>query len=300
MRVKIVCAYDGTDFHGWAAQPGLRTVQGVMEDGLALVLGLRRPGQPVVDAPHLVVAGRTDAGVHARQQICHVDIDDGLLGRLTGSGHDLAPCEGLRRRLGSVLPDDIVLKAVEPAPAGFDARFSALERTYVYRVCDDRRFLDPLTRRFVLFTRHPLDLDRLQDCAARIPGLRDFGSFALPNPGGTTIREVKKAFWTRRPVVTGADGQVEPLSGLLEFTIVADAFARSMVRSLVGAQIAVGQGGRSVDWFAKKLAVPRRESATGPIAAKGLCLEHIAYPADAQLAARAERIRARRTLSDGQ
>lgn len=309
MRVKLTLAYDGTDFHGWARQPGMRTVQETIEEGLALILGLRRstadqqptPGlrRCMADpqaAPRLVVAGRTDAGVHAREQICHVDIPDALLARLTGSRGDLTPCEGLRRRLGSVLPDDIVLKSVEPAPAGFDARFSALERTYIYRVCDDDRFLDPLTRRFVLPIRHHLDADRMQECAGMIPGLRDFGSFALPNPGGTTIREVKKASWKRGPVVRGPEGQVEPLSGLLEFTIVADAFARSMVRSLVGAQILVGLGKRDLDWFRGKLAVPEREGGTGPIAARGLCLEHIAYPPDDQLGERAEHIRARRTL----
>ncbi len=314
MRVKLTLAYDGTDFHGWARQPGMRTVQETVEDGLALILGLLRglrrstadqqpiPGPPrsmgdPQTAPRLVVAGRTDAGVHAREQICHVDIPDALLARLTGSRGDLTPCEGLRRRLGSVLPDDIVLKSAEPAPAGFDARFSALERTYVYRVCDDDRFLDPLTRRFVLPLRYHLNEDRMQECAGMIPGLRDFGSFALPNPGGTTIREVKKASWARRPVVRGSEGQIEPLSGLLEFTIVADAFARSMVRSLVGAQILVGLGRRDTGWFKGKLAVPQREGGTGPIAAKGLCLEHIAYPPDDQLGERAERIRARRTLS---
>lgn len=296
MRIKLDLAYDGTDFHGWAAQPGLRTVQGVIEEGLALILGLRRPGKPRRPGPKLVVAGRTDAGVHAREQICHVDIPDPLLNRLRGSRNDLPPCEGLRRRLGSVLPNDIVIRDASPAPEGFDARFAALDRTYVYRVCDNRQALDPLTRRFVLFVPTPLDDKSLAACAALIPGLRDFGSFALPNPGGTTIRKVKKAFWKRRPTARGPEGQIEPLSGILEFTIVADAFARSMVRSLVGAQILVGEGKRDVKWFAHKLAVPSRESATGPIAAKGLCLEHVAYPTGKELGLRAERIRARRTL----
>lgn len=296
MRLELHCGYDGTDFHGWARQPGLRTVQGVIEEKLALVLGLRRPGHPDEPAPALVVAGRTDAGVHAREQICHVDIDDHFLQRFRGSCGDLDPCEGLRRRLGSLMPDDIVLTSIHPAPTGFDARFSALERTYVYRVCDNEQFHDPLTRRFVLFTRHHLDDERLAACAERIAGLRDFGSFAIPNPGGTTIREVKKAFWTRRPVVRKAEGQVEPFSGILEFTIVADAFARSMVRSLVGAQISVGEGKKSVEWFESKLENPHRESDTGPIAAKGLCLEHIVYPVVEELGERANRIRARRTL----
>ena len=133
--------------------------------------------------------------------------------------------------------------------------------------------------------------------------MHDFGSFAIANPGGTTIREVKTAYWQRvptRPLLGPGMGEryhtpaVE--SGLLCFTIVADAFARNMVRSLVGACVQVGMGKRDVDWFAGKMRVPLREGSTGPIAPQGLTLEHIAYPADDELAARAERIRAKRTL----
>ncbi len=152
-------------------------------------------------------------------------------------------------------------------------------------------------------TDRELDIAQMNAAAALTLGLHDFGSFAIANPGGTTIREVKTAYWQRvptRPLLGPGMGEryhtpaVE--SGLLCFTIVADAFARNMVRSLVGACVQVGMGKRDVDWFAGKMRVPLREGSTGPIAPQGLTLEHIAYPADDELAARAERIRAKRTL----
>ena len=145
----------------------------------------------------------------------------------------------------------------------------------------------------------------MNEAAAMTIGLHDFGSFATPNPGGTTIREVKTAYWCRVPQRTLIDDgmtmgeryrtpTVE--SGLVCFVIVADAFARNMVRSLVNGCVQVGIGKRSLDWFAGKMAAPLREGSTGPIAPQGLTLEHIEYPADDQLAVRAEAIRAKRTL----
>ena len=218
-----------------------------------------------------------------------------------------------------MVPDDIAIHAVSVAPEGFDARFSALERTYVYRICDEARPVDPRMRGFVLPLDDRLDLDAMNAAAAMTIGLHDFGSFATPNPGGTTIREVKQAHWSRIPVsplVPGASGGVGAAddathgrqgtsggytvpaaeSGLVCFTIVADAFARNMVRSLVNACVKVGQGRKDLDWFAGKMATPLREGSTGPIAPQGLTLEHVAYPPDDQLAARAEAIRAKRTL----
>ena len=135
-------------------------------------------------------------------------------------------------------------------------------------------------------------------------GLHDFGSFATPNPGGTTIREVKRAHWDRIPDAPLVSGDSDPAgyrvsvleSGLVCFTIVADAFAHNMVRSLVNACVQVGRGRKSLDWFAQKMAEPIREGSTGPIDARGLTLEHVSYPPDDELAARAEAIRAKRTL----
>lgn len=292
MRLKIQLAYDGTQFHGWAKQPDLRTVQGVIEGSIAKVLRIHEDD----GCPRLVVAGRTDTGVHARHQVCHLDLAQEVLARAVGnlSGVDLPGA--LEHRLRHVLPPDISIYSVEEAPEGFDARFSALERTYVFRICDDWHHLDPRTRNYVLPVKSQLNESALQRTAQMISGLKDFGSFAIPNPGGTTIRDVKCAQWERRSADPGSFGAVEPGAGTLEFTIVADAFARNMVRSLVGAQVQVGLGKKSVEWFAQKLATPLREGSTGPIAPQGLTLEHVAYPDDSELGARAQAIRAKRTL----
>ncbi|MBW3092670.1 tRNA pseudouridine(38-40) synthase TruA [Bifidobacterium sp. 82T10] len=307
MRLRIDLAYDGGGFYGWAKQPALRTVQGEIEAALHRILRVPDdPSSPEAQAEplRLVVAGRTDTGVHASHQVCHVDVSPETLARAVGH-MDVTPTVALMRRLQRLLPADIAVRSVAPAPDGFDARFSALERTYVYRIADRGSEVDPRTRGFVLHIDDDLDLDAMNAAAAMTIGLHDFGSFATPNPGGTTIREVKTAYWRRvpaRPLVDEADAMGERYrtpaveSGLLCFTIVADAFARNMVRSLVGGCVQVGCGKRSLDWFAGKMATPLREGSTGPIAPQGLTLERIAYPADDQLAARAEAIRAKRTL----
>lgn len=287
MRLRIDCAYDGTDFHGWARQPGLRTVQGELETDIARILHLGAADAPV----SLVVAGRTDAGVHARGQVCHCDVEPDILARAVGH-LDLPPVQAFEHRLRFIVPGDIAIHAVSIAPDGFDARFSACQRTYVYRIADRFPQLNPLIRLAAWRCDQSLDCAALDECAALVPGLRDFGSFAIPNPGGTTIREVKSAFWQR----VEAPGSLD--NGLLTFTITADAFARSMVRSLVGAQIEVGRGRRSVEWFARKLAHPARDGATGPIDPRGLSLERVVYPPEAELASRAAAIRAKRTLDD--
>ena len=305
VRLRLDLAYDGGAFYGWARQPTLRTVQGELEQALHTIL--RVPADDPDEPLRLTVAGRTDTGVHALHQVCHLDVGEATLDRCVGHMGVPAP-EALFRRLSRMVPDDIAIHAVSVAPEGFDARFSALERTYVYRICDDARPVDPRMRGFVLALDDRLDLDAMNAAAAMTIGLHDFGSFATPNPGGTTIREVKRAHWSRIPVsplVPGASGGAGTAggytvpaaeSGLVCFTIVADAFARNMVRSLVNACVKVGQGRKDLDWFAEKMATPLREGSTGPIAPQGLTLEHVAYPAADQLAARAEAIRAKRTL----
>ena len=323
IRLRFDFGYDGTDFFGWAKQPDLRTVQGEFESALSKILRYA----PNELGPRLTVAGRTDTGVHALHQVCHADIDEDRLAQCVGH-MQVNPIEALQRRLSRMLPTDIALHAVSVAPDGFDARFSALQRTYVYRVSDASCLTDPRMRHFVLHVADQLDLEAMNQAVASTVGLHDFGSFATPNPGGTTIREVKSAHWDRVPtsalldgssaaasgsvdakVVGVAAGSVTTAaatanaytvpsceSGLLCFTIVADAFARNMVRSLVGASLRVGQGKRSVDWFLGKMETPAREGESGPCPPQGLTLEHIAYPPDDQLAARAESIRAVRTL----
>ncbi|MDO5630136.1 MAG: tRNA pseudouridine(38-40) synthase TruA, partial [Mobilicoccus sp.] len=157
MRVRLDFAYDGSDFSGWAAQPGLRTVEGELARALGTVLRS--------EAPSLTVAGRTDAGVHARGAVCHVDVDDDAWARLPGRS-DLAPDQAAVRRLGGVLPADVVVRSARVVPAEFDARFSALSRRYSYRLCDAPERLDPLRRRDTVSVRRPLDVDAMNAAAA--------------------------------------------------------------------------------------------------------------------------------------
>lgn len=243
-------------------------MQGVVEEALGHVLRLPAP-------PRLVVAGRTDAGVHARGQVAHLDLPDGAW-----------PAEPstLIRRLRGALPPDVRVSAAAPAPAGFDARFSALARCYVYRVADAPAGVDPLRRREVLDHRRPLDLDRLAAASAALVGLHDFAAFcrarAAPAGGATTVRRLLVLRWQRE-----ADGVVAA-------TVTADAFCHSMVRSLVGALLPVGDGRRGVDWPAAVLAARQRTPAVHLVAARGLTLEAVHYPPDEQLADRAAQTRA--------
>ena len=297
MRIRLDFAYDGSDFYGWAKQPTLRTVQGELESALHKVL--RVPEGDESEPLRLTVAGRTDTGVHAAHQVCHLDVSESVLENCIGH-MSCDSLSALEYRLRHVLPADIAIHKVSEAPEGFDARFSALERTYVYRIIDNSgfAFVDPRMRGFVLKIDYALDVDAMNQAAKMMVGLHDFGSFARPNPGGTTIREVKKAYWERIGQCT-SERRVPPLEqGLLEFTIVADAFAHNMVRSLVNASVQIGMGKRTLDWFDEKIHNPIREGSTGPIAPHGLTLENVAYPPDDELGVRADAIRARRELSE--
>lgn len=277
VRVRIDLAYEGTAFCGWAVQPGLRSVQGLVEQALGQVL--RCP------APRVVVAGRTDAGVHARGQVVHVDVPRAGWLRLPGHANR-TPAEALPRRLTGVLArlgaQDISVLGAEPAPAGFDARFSALWRRYVYRVADSARSADVLTRRYVYRHRTELDAAAMDRAAAGLIGLHDFAAFCKPRPGATTIRTLHRFGWAR-----AADGT-------LAATVVADAFCHSMVRALVGACLVVGEGRRGPEWPAAVLARGERDPLAALAPACGLTLEEVGYPADSELAARGELTRALR------
>ncbi len=278
VRARLDLSYDGTDFSGWATQPGLRTVQGELEGALARIVRQEH-------APRVTVAGRTDAGVHARGQVAHVDIDADVWDRLPGRAQR-TPAEGLLSRLTGVLPDDVVVRSVSIAPDGFDARFSATERRYAYRVTDV--VPDVLLRRHVLATTRPLDVDALNAASSTLMGLRDFAPFCKAREGATSIRELKELSWTR--MQHGQD------AGLVVAVVRADAFCHSMVRSLVGALLPVGEGRRDLDWFAKVASSTERSSAVAVAPAHGLTLEAVEYPADAELGARADATRGRRTL----
>lgn len=280
-RIRLDLSYDGTDFAGWARQPGLRTVQGTLEQALGTVL--RR------DAPRITVAGRTDAGVHARGQVAHVDLDDEAWRDVTGRS-DRAPGVALVARLTGVLPRDVVVHRTGVAPAGFDARFSALRRRYAYRIADDAALRDPLRRAHVLWHPRPLEATAMHDAARALVGHHDFAAFCKPREGATTVRTLEVLDWDRP-----AHG---PDAGLVVAAVQADAFCHSMVRALVGASIAVGEGRRPVDWPAALLAGRRRDAGGAVVPAHGLTLEEVTYPPDDELDARARQTRAVRVALD--
>lgn len=286
MRLRVDLAYDGGRYAGWARQPGLRTVQGVLEDGLATVLR----SAPRGDAPpRVTVAGRTDAGVHARGQVAHVDVVADALDAARGRS-DRTDVEVLTTRLAGVLPGDLVVHAVTRAPEGFDARFSALRRRYAYRVCDSAATRDPLRRGWVLWHRRALDVDAMDAAARALVGRHDFAAYCKPRPGATTIRTLEEFGWSR------PDGGAD--AGLVVAHVQADAFCHSMVRALVGASLAVGEGRRPAPWPRELLDARRREGGATVVAAHGLTLEEVGYPSDDELARRAEQTRARRSADD--
>ncbi|WP_432929730.1 tRNA pseudouridine(38-40) synthase TruA [Microbispora sp. CA-135349] len=291
LRLRLDLGYDGTDFSGWARQPGRRTVQGEIEDALGRILRLDAP-------PPLTVAGRTDAGVHARGQVAHVDLPIAALAAAS-SGRAAVPADpedtweergaerlaALTRRLAGVLPLDVRIHTVSVAPEGFDARFSALSRRYGYRVGDGPGGVDPLRRREVLWYARPLDVGLLNAAAARLLGEHDFAAFCRRREGATTIRELQRLDWVR-----GEDG-------ILLATVVADAFCHSMVRALVGALLSVGEGRRPAEWPAEVLARAVRDSGVHVAPAHGLTLEEVRYPEPEELARRAAATRRVRTLN---
>ncbi|MFW2512980.1 tRNA pseudouridine(38-40) synthase TruA [Demequina sp. SO4-13] len=287
VRVRLDLSYDGTEFAGWAVQPGLRTVQGEVEQALSRILR-DDEGSPV--AVRTTVAGRTDAGVHARGQVAHIDVPVSSWSRMPGRT-PRTPEQGFRDRLDGVLSDDIAIRHAAVAPEGFDARFAATERRYAYRVCDDVQLRDPLTRRFVTWHERALDVDELNAASATLIGLRDFAPFCRARDGATTIRDLTELSWQRAH--EGAD------AGLVVATVRADAFCHSMVRSLVGALLAVGEGRRDLSWLARAAATTGRSGAVKVAAARGLTLEKVTYPADEHLASRAEVTRARRQAEVG-
>lgn len=275
MRLRIDFAYDGTEFSGWAAQPGRRTVEGELTNAIetvARVSGLK-----------LTVAGRTDAGVHARGGVCHVDLDDDVASTLPGRS-TRTPAQALLTRLNGVLPGDIVCRGVDDVSGDFDARFSATKRRYSYRLLDQPERLDPLRRYDTVVVKRPLDVDAMNAAAGSLVGLNDFAAFCKKREGATTIRTLLNYSWHR-----DADGVVV---GRIE----ADAFCHSMVRALVGAVVPVGEGRRPSDWPRQVMTAAVRDPGVVVMPAHGLCLEEVSYPEPHKWATRAEASRATREL----
>jgi tRNA pseudouridine38-40 synthase len=278
VRLRLDLAYDGTDFHGWATQPGLRTVQGLLEAALAQVLR--------VEAAPVTCAGRTDTGVHARGQVVHVDVAPDVLAASAGRSAD-PPTEALLRRLNGVLPADVRVRGLREVPEAFDARFSAVWRRYAYRIADHPALADPLVRRAVLARPRRLDLDAMNAAASGLIGEHDFAAFCKRREGATTVRTLLDLSW-------GRDAE-----GLAVATVRADAFCHHMVRALVGALVAVGEGRRPPSWAAEVLAAGVRDAAVTVVPAHGLTLEEVGYPDDAGLAAQATAARRVRVAPHG-
>ncbi|MGP3927337.1 tRNA pseudouridine(38-40) synthase TruA [Streptomyces sp. 8N616] len=271
VRVRLDLAYDGKDFSGWARQRERRTVQSELESALQTVMRLPEPVE-------LTVAGRTDAGVHARAQVAHVDLPEEVW-----AAHQ----EKLLRRLAGRLPHDVRVWQVAEAPPGFNARFSAIWRRYAYRVGDHRGGVDPLRRGYVLWHDWPLDIGLMNDAAKRLLGEHDFAAYCKKREGATTIRKLLDLHWERTE------------HGLAVATVRADAFCHNMVRALVGALLLVGDGHRPVDFPRAVLAGRVRHSAVNVVRPHGLTLEEVGYPPDDQLAARNLAARNKRSLPGG-
>lgn len=281
MRIRLDIAYDGSHFRGWARQPGLRTVQGTLEDALGRVLRTET---------RLVVAGRTDTGVHATGQVAHVDVDDEVWAAATAHrrrGPEASdPLAVFARRVTGVLGaySDVVVTRSSPAPDGFDARFSAVWRRYEYRIADLTTGYNPLERHRTTGVRAHLDEDAMDAAARSLIGLHDFAAYCKPRPEATTIRTLLEFEWRRDQ------------HGTLVAGIKADAFCHSMVRALVGACVAVGEGRLDDDDLVALRDAKQRTSEFKVLAARGLTLTEVGYPADDLLAQRAGQTRARRSL----
>jgi tRNA pseudouridine38-40 synthase len=266
VRLRLDIAYDGTDFAGWATQSGQRTVAGLLEETLSTVFRTQ---------VRLRAAGRTDAGVHAVGQVAHADLPaDALPNAYPRSPRPNEPeFEPLIRRLGKLLPADVRVRRITRAPADFDARFSALRRHYVYRITTASYGVEPHQARYITGWPRLLDVDAMITASRNLLGLHDFAAFCRHREGATTIRDVQRFDWER-------DGE------LITAHVTADAFCWSMVRSLVGALLAVGEHRRSPDWCAELLTSTRRSSDFAAAPARGLTLVRVDYPPDSELQAR--------------
>lgn len=276
LRLRLDLAYDGSGFSGWAAQPGRRTVEGELSAALTTLL---RASAPV----RLTVAGRTDAGVHAHGQVAHCDVPVPAYQALPGRSSRTPEAAALTR-LAGLLPDDIVVSRVAPAPVGFDARFSATMRRYRYRIADAAAPRDPLRRNDTVWLTDSLDVSAMDAASQQLLGLRDFAAFCRRREGATTIRTLLRYSWGRAT------------DGVVEASVVADAFCHSMVRALVGALVPVGSGRAGLGFPAEVLAGGIRDPRVKVMPAHGLSLIEVSYPPDEQLAARAALARASRTL----
>jgi len=267
LRLRIDLAYDGTNFSGWAAQPDRRTVQEEVEKAIAII------SQSKVET---IVAGRTDAGVHATGQVIHVDVPESI------------NLEEIPYKLNRILDTDVRVMGVSIAPPAFHARFSALRRHYTYKILDANKVISPLHRYDVASWYRPLALDQLNAASALLLGDHDFAAYCKYREGATTIRQLQRFEWIR-------DSE-----GFLIGDVVADAFCYSMVRNLVGAVVCVADGRFSPEWIAQTLANKVRVSDSLVFPSCGLTLRQVDYPSDSELLERAAKTVARREAQDAE
>jgi tRNA pseudouridine38-40 synthase len=266
VRLRLDIAYDGTEFAGWAVQAGQRTVAGVLDEALSTVF--RTPVQ-------LRAAGRTDTGVHATGQVAHVDVPPDALSHAYPRTRRQADSEFLPlvRRLARFVPQDVRVLDIGRGAAGFDARFSALRRHYVYRLSTAPYGVEPQEARFVTAWPRPVDVDAMAVASRDLVGLHNFAAFCRHREGATTIRDLQRLDWSR-------DGD------RVTAHVTADAFCWAMVRSLVGALLAVGEHRRERGWCATLLASTQRSSDFAAAPPQGLTLVGVDYPPDDELEAR--------------
>ncbi|QIV86158.1 tRNA pseudouridine(38-40) synthase TruA [Glutamicibacter mishrai] len=276
IRMQMVLGYDGAAYSGWARQPNVIGVQQLVEEALEMLVRRR---------VRVVVAGRTDAGVHARRQVVHFDLTqaeyDGLPRKAS-----LEPGPALVRRINGILgrQDGAVwVHEAQRAPKGFDARFSALARRYSYRIADGQHRWDPLTRHLTTWHREELDVEAMNREAQTVLGRHDFLTYCKPRPHATTIRTLQEFSFTR-----GEDG-------LILAHLKADAFCHNMVRALIGAAMMVGDGREQPGFLATRLEQMVRDSKTKLSHPRALVLEEVYYPEADELAARALQTRALRS-----
>jgi tRNA pseudouridine38-40 synthase len=274
-RFRVDFSYDGTDFFGFAKQPELRTVQGELLQALAVIFG------DDADDFQMRVAGRTDAGVHALGQVAHIDLRESQLKRIGRSVNLVA-------RLNSLLPRDIRVDSFFVAPAGFDARFSATYRKYRYLIADSESRIDPFLARRSLETPNRLDIKAMNRAAKSLIGLNDFAAFCKPRAGATTIRNLKELKVSR----------IKDNTGVVQVELMADAFCHNMVRSIVGALLAVGSSKASPEEVQRRLDSRSRVGAFKVVGPEGLTLLEVGYPKDSQLATQAEKARNMRSLEE--
>jgi tRNA pseudouridine38-40 synthase len=256
-RLRIDLAYDGTNYAGWGIQPDQRTIQGVVEEAIS-----RFVRYPVKS----VVAGRTDAGVHATAQVIHVDIPADTVASRYQPDADIFDPENFKFRINQILDPDIRLLKVSDAPINFDARYLATARHYRYKLLDNNRDLMPLARLDAVTWFRPLDIDLMNAAAKPLLGKHDFVTFCRYRVGATTIRTLTEFSWSRDS------------DGFVICDIAADGFGWNMVRNLVGAGVCVGEGRFAPEWMEEILKGAARVSDSYVFPAAGLTLVGVDYP----------------------